>query len=175
VARVRLAMCLMLWGGLRCAEVAETRGQDVVTRGEGEHVLKVRGKGGRERVVKLPAWLADAIRSRGPGWTFRSTRHDGPVAPGTVGRWVATSLRAGGCDATAHQLRHTNATQLWMAHPDALALQGHLGHSTLATVQVYARSAGMSSSLVSGLFGGGRPPALDDDAGDAGEELAPAS
>jgi integrase/recombinase XerC len=162
VAQVRLAMCLMLWGGLRCAEVAECRGQDVVTRGAGEDVLKVSGKGGRERVVKLPAWLAEAVRARGQGWTFASGRREGPVAPGTVGRWVSDALRAGGVQATAHQLRHTNATQIYMAHPDPLALQGHLGHATLATVQVYARSAGMASSLVAGLFGGGRPPALDE-------------
>lgn len=151
-ARTALAMALMLWGGLRCAEVARVRGQDVITRDAGDVVLRVYGKGGTERVVKLPSWLADAVRARGNGWTFPSVKGAGPVCSPTVGTWVATTLRAGGIDATAHQLRHTNATTIYRRTGDVLLLQAHLGHATLATVQVYARAVGVSSALMESLY-----------------------
>jgi integrase len=87
---------------------------------------------------------------------------------------VSSSLRGGDVDATAHQLRHTNATQVYLETRDPLLLQGHLGHRTLATVQVYARAAGLASDLVEGLFGGGAPPALTD-TGAAGLDDLPAA
>lgn len=160
--RTRLAMSLMLWGGLRCAEVAEVRGQDLITRGHGEDVLRVRGKGGNERVVKLPAWLAAEVRDVGAGWVFPSDKDHGPVMPSTVGRWVSSSLRAADIDATAHQLRHTFATGLYRVKPDVLLLQTALGHATLATAQVYARAVGLETSTVESLFDlTAPPPALD--------------
>lgn len=158
-APVRLAMCLMLWGGLRCGEVAVVRGQDVIVRAAGETVLRVFGKGGTERVVKLPAWLAAEVRALGTGWAFPSV-HGQHVTSATIGRWVSSHLRAADIDAVAHQLRHTNATSLYRATHDPLLLQAHLGHATLATIQVYARAVGMETSVVEGLFDHSGPPAV---------------
>jgi integrase/recombinase XerC len=146
-------VALMLHCGLRCAEVAPVRPErDLVERGAG-HVLHVMGKGGNARWVSVPAGLAKALAVAPPGYLFPSARNpSGHVLADWVSRTVADVLRGGGIDATAHQLRHTNATTIWRKTHDLLALQQHLGHATVATVTVYARTEGLSPGVADHLF-----------------------
>jgi site-specific recombinase XerC len=141
----RWAVDLMLWCGVRCAEAAGIDPhRDLIDRPDGT-VLRVTGKGGHERVVDVPDDLADRLRARPPGWLFprRGTDGEEHVAPERIGCLVAEALRSGGLDATAHQLRHTNATHLLDATGgDVVAVQEHLGHASLTSTQIYVRSTG---------------------------------
>lgn len=131
-ADMAAAVALMADAGLRCCEVARLRWVDVdLATG----VLWVRGKGERDRVVGIPARLARVLAA------LDTTT--GPVlgrvlTPARVSQLVGELLRAGGLDATAHQLRHLYATRLYAATGgDLVSVQHALGHASVATTQIY--------------------------------------
>lgn len=136
------AIQIMIWTGARCAEVAGIQlPGDLIARKDGT-VLRLTGKGGHERVVPVPDHLLDPLQDHTGGWLLASRDPAEHLTPEWVGQLVAETLRAGGLDATAHQLRHTNATSLLAATGDVMAVKEHLGHASLTSTQIYARSTG---------------------------------
>jgi integrase len=115
--------------GLRRAELAAVRPEDVREL-PGGPVLRVTGKGGRVRHVPLPpdvaAWLAMLHGPLFPG-KKRAT-----MSPSAVGRWYTQHLGL-----HPHSLRHRYATRAYHATHDIDAVRVLLGHSSVATTQVY--------------------------------------
>jgi len=128
---LRRSVALMLWGGLRCCEVAELRWAHVDLAAR---AMYVEGKGGRTRWLPLhPALvgeLSDVGRPGDPviGVTWTAAQ---------VSRRVRAHLLSIGVTATAHQLRHTFATQVYGTQRDLLAVSRLLGHRNVTTTQVY--------------------------------------
>jgi integrase len=129
--RVWLMIMLGVVGGLRRAEIARVRGSDLT----GRHLL-VHGKGGRVRVITLPAWLAARVAAAGPGWVFPSPDPDRPLTPGHVGVLISRALPAG---VTPHQLRHAAATELLEQGLTTLEIRDFLGHASVTTTQRYVQ------------------------------------
>lgn len=113
--------------GLRCAEVAAVHSRDLELHG-----LRVRGKGGRERTVPIPADLRAAVQ-RADGWLFPSPQ-GGHLTPGYVGRLISRALPDG---VTPHQLRHAAASAWHRAGLDLLEIRPLLGHASVRTTQIY--------------------------------------
>ncbi|MGD7734121.1 tyrosine-type recombinase/integrase [Propionibacteriaceae bacterium G57] len=130
--RVRMMVALAAHAGLRRAEVAAARREDMV-EGMGGWVLRVHGKGGRWRLVPLPGWLADVIRRRPPGWLFPGN-DAGHLSPAWTGRLMGRVLPAG---VTPHQLRHRYASRVYAGSRDLLATQQLLGHARPETTRGY--------------------------------------
>lgn len=130
--------------------VSELCGLDVDDVDRGRHVVRVLGKGAKERTVPLglPAlravdrWLEQGrprlvTGASGPA-LFLGAR-GGRVDPRTVRRAVHAVLAhvPGAPDLGPHGLRHSAATHLLEGGADLRTVQEMLGHATLATTQIY--------------------------------------
>ena len=142
-ARDRAVLLLLYGSGLRIAEALSLTGREAVP---GE-VLRVTGKGGKQRVVPLlpvtRAAIAEYVRACPWPLTpaeplFRGAK-GGPLSPGMVQRAMANARRALGLPdtATPHALRHSFATHLLGAGADLRSLQELLGHASLGSTQIY--------------------------------------
>ncbi|MEI2279209.1 tyrosine recombinase XerC [Paenarthrobacter ilicis] len=133
--------------GVRVGELA---GLDVDDLDQDRRTLRVLGKGNKERTVPygVPAAVAvdDWIRRGRP---VVATGHSGPalflgargnrIDPRQIREVVNNLLRSlGDTSATGpHALRHSAATHLLDGGADLRAVQEILGHSSLATTQIY--------------------------------------
>jgi integrase/recombinase XerD len=132
----RTKILLAAFQGLRVHEIAKIRGEDVDTDAG---TLTVTGKGGRTDVLPLhPRIATEAAKHPKAGYWFESpTRPGQPVTGKGVGRAIADALHRSGVNATAHQLRHTFATELLAAGTDSRVVQVLMRHSSLATTARY--------------------------------------
>jgi site-specific recombinase XerC len=122
--------------GLRRAEIAGLTFADLLTDPGGGYALRVRGKGGRTRMVPIPLDLAHRLLDLRRDHVFPG-RHPGEhVSPTWVGAVLSRLLGPG---ASAHSLRHRYATRIYDSTHDLLAVQQLLGHSSPTTTQVYVR------------------------------------
>lgn len=129
-ASQRLMLDLAALAGLRRAEIAGVRREDL----DGD-LLRVKGKGGRTRVIPVPADLAARLLACPAGPIFPG-RFGGCTHPDHVGRTLSRLLGPG---LTAHSLRHRFATRAYEGTRDILALQELLGHSSPETTRRYVR------------------------------------
>jgi integrase/recombinase XerD len=140
----RIVAIVLYGAGLRISEAVMLQVSDIDAPRD---VIRVRGKGGKTREVKLGAKLLDALRTywravRPPlPYLFVSPTTGQPVKPETV----RTALRRARRDAgikkhvTPHMLRHSFATHLLEAGTDVRVIQHLLGHASVATTQRYTR------------------------------------
>jgi len=144
-----LAIVELLYGaGLRVGELV---GLDLDDMSLDERMLRVRGKGRKERLVPFGRRAADAVRSYLPhraGWRRRSevstqalfvNQRGGRLTDRSVRRLLdrAVQRTADLHRLHPHALRHAFATHLLEAGMDLRAIQELLGHSSLATTQMY--------------------------------------
>jgi len=130
--------------------VGELCGLDVDDADRGRRVVRVLGKGRKERTVPygLPAehalarWLGDArpaLAVPGSGAALflgaRGKRIDQRAVRAMVHRRLADV--PGAPDLGPHGLRHTAATHLLEGGADLRTVQELLGHASLATTQIY--------------------------------------
>jgi integrase/recombinase XerC len=146
VAARDAAVLLLLYGaGLRISEALGLKRRDAPT--EGREVLRVTGKGGRERMVPvLP--VTQAAVTRYAALCPYPLPPDGPLFLGAKGgrlsprivQLLMERLRGGlglPDTATPHALRHSFATHLLSAGADLRQIQELLGHASLSSTQVY--------------------------------------
>lgn len=129
---------LMLYAGLRLSEIPALDWNDVDLD---EETLIVRNaKGGKDRALPIHARLADNLaltpEEKQIGAVcghLDGTKISTKSVPHVFDRW----LQDEGLAISAHQLRHTFATQLLWAGRDLRTIQRLLGHASLATTERY--------------------------------------
>jgi integrase/recombinase XerC len=132
--------------GLRISELCGLQAGDLDV---GERLLRVRGKGKKERLVPIGQKALEAIENywallpqRPAGADpvfFASTGKARPVSARDLQWRLKKYLAAAGLDPhlTPHKLRHSFATHLLDAGADLRSVQELLGHAHLVTTQVY--------------------------------------
>ncbi len=137
--------------GLRASEAAGLRLSDLAFD---ERVLRVRGKGGKERIVPFGTRAAECLRTwledgrprmsravaEAAGVVFLSPRGL-PLRRENVWTLVKARVRAAGITkrVTPHTLRHSFATHLLWGGADLRVVQALLGHASLSTTQIYTK------------------------------------
>lgn len=132
--------------GLRISEACALRAEDIDEAGQ---MIRVRGKGGKERLVPIGApalaaidryWraLPDRPAGRMPAFLGRSSPAR-PPSPRVIQLRLKRYLARAGLDPdlTPHKLRHSFATHLLDGGADLRSVQELLGHAHLATTQIY--------------------------------------
>lgn len=132
--------------GLRVSELCGLRGEDIDWS---EQIVRVRGKGKKERLVPVGKPALMAIQDywntfkQPPGGAmpifFAETKKRAPLSPLQLSRRLKKYLSIAGLDPslTPHKLRHSYATHLLDAGADLRSVQELLGHAHLITTQVY--------------------------------------
>lgn len=131
--KVWLMLALGARAGLRAMEIAQVSTYDL-ERESGGYSLRILGKGAKVRLVPLEDDLAEKLLDRPAGFVFPG-QVAGHISPAYVSRLVSSVLPKG---VTAHKLRHRFATRAYRGSGNNLrAVQELLGHSSIATTQVY--------------------------------------
>ncbi|MDR7523139.1 MAG: tyrosine recombinase XerC [Armatimonadota bacterium] len=142
--RDRAILELLYAGGLRVGELV-----GLTCRQVGGDEIRVRGKGGRDRVVLIGTQASRALRrylaegrprlARGEGEAVFLNARGGSLSARAVQLIVRRWVRAAGIQqrTSPHVLRHTFATHLLDGGADLRAVQELLGHASLATTQIY--------------------------------------
>jgi integrase/recombinase XerC len=132
--------------GLRISELCGLQVGDIDWE---EQLVRVRGKGKKERLVPIGATALDSIQKywsllrQAPSGTAPvfvvETKRPAPVSPVNLARRLKKYLALAGLDPglTPHKLRHSYATHLLDAGADLRSVQELLGHAHLVTTQVY--------------------------------------
>jgi len=157
LARDRAILELLYAAGLR---VSELTGMNLMDMDQKEQMLRVRGKGNKERIVPFGQKAAEALKAY---WPVRDTllgecektgqrpRVDAVflnyrgrrLTQRSVGRIVKKYVRLVNVnwDLHPHSLRHAFATHLLADGADLRAIQELLGHQSLSTTQKYTHAS----------------------------------
>lgn len=126
--------------GLRIGEAATL---EVSCIKSADRVMRVIGKGNKERCVPLPQPVLQGLRKlwlthRHPRWLFPARSHDKPVRRETLQATFREVAQAAAMDGiTPHCLRHSYATRLLENGVDTRVVQVLLGHADIATTAIY--------------------------------------
>jgi integrase/recombinase XerC len=146
--RDRAILETMYSAGLRVSELVGINDSDLDLE---QGLVRIRGKGRRERLSPLGSYALEAIQHWLAVRRLSPKEHPGPLAPvfvnksgrrlttRSVARMLEKYLRLTGLDTrtTPHTLRHSFATHLLDRGADIRSVQELLGHKSLVTTQIY--------------------------------------
>lgn len=138
----------MYASGLRVSELIGLKQSNILTE---ETLVRVFGKGSKERIVPIGGsalrWIARYKKECRPLLTLRGDSEDAlflnargtPMSRMAVWNIVQTNTKKAGIhkEVHPHTFRHSFATHLLEGGADLRAVQEMLGHSDIATTQIY--------------------------------------
>jgi integrase/recombinase XerD len=143
--------------GLRISEAA---GLSVTAIDRARMVVRVIGKGDKERLVPLPQPVLADLEAlwrthRNPTWLFPNRTGRGPVSPGVLIRSFAAAAAEAGFTTrrpTPHSLRHSYATRLLENGVDTRVVQILLGHASITSTAIYTHLTEPTRASLRGLL-----------------------
>ena len=162
-ARDRAIIETIYAAGLR---VSETVALDIEDLDEFSEVVRIAGKGKKERLCPLGSMAVEAIghylRMRkgvrsGPLFV---NKHGSRISDRSVRRKLDKYLLTAGIDpgVSPHTLRHSFATHMLNAGADLRSVQELLGHSSLSTTQIYTH---LTTKRLKEVYDKAHPLAVD--------------
>ena len=145
--RNRAMFELMYACGLRVSEVVDLTLDNIDFSND---ILRVHGKGDKERIVPLHEFCIDALASyldlardelscgKASQYVFLSSRGN-QMSADAMRKMFKQAVGVAGLDSSLspHDMRHTFATDLLNGGADLRSVQEMLGHSSLSTTQIY--------------------------------------
>ncbi|MBI5725767.1 MAG: tyrosine recombinase [Planctomycetes bacterium] len=144
--RDRAIIALLYASGVRAAEIAGLRAGDVNFN---LGIIRVIGKGSKERIVPVAGQAMQAVRDylavggpTGPGRDRQNlflSKSGRPLSREDIFRIVRKYVLRAGLrgNPTPHTLRHCFATHLLAGGADLRSVQEMLGHADISTTQIY--------------------------------------
>jgi integrase/recombinase XerC len=146
--RDRAILETMYSAGLRVSEVVGINDGDLALA---EEIVRIRGKGRRERLAPLGSFAVRAVKqwlglrrlssseASGADSPVFTNKFGGRLTTRSVARMLEKHLKSSGLDlrTTPHTLRHSFATHLLDRGADIRSVQELLGHKSLVTTQIY--------------------------------------
>lgn len=135
------------------ARISEATGLDIDDIDLDDHVIRLRGKGAKERLVPIGSYAAAALGAhlvrarplfanagRGTPAVFLNQRGGRLTRQGAWGILRSAAERAGlDGRVSPHTLRHSFATHLLEGGADVRIVQELLGHASVTTTQIYTK------------------------------------
>jgi len=151
-SRNKAIVLMLLDTGLRVGEIGNINLEDIDTE---RGWVKVRGKGAKERVVRIGATAQKALwrylvhrpnTERGQLWL---TEEETPLRPNGIQMVIKRLKQRAGVTSrgNCHRFRHTFALNFLRADRNPFNLQYLLGHSDLRMVRHYTATMGMEDAL----------------------------
>jgi integrase len=148
---LRTTYVLAAFAGLRAGEITRLRGEDLRLDTHQPTAI-IDGKGGRERVVPLLPPVVEELHKLGfpraghvvmqtvkpVGSSVEIAR---PYSPNLLSIASSKFMQSVGVESTLHSLRHYFATEVVRLTRDILLVRDLLGHSSVATTQIYMASS----------------------------------
>ncbi|MEA3640239.1 MAG: tyrosine-type recombinase/integrase [Lamprobacter sp.] len=135
--------------GLRISEALAVQVQDVKMVNGVARSVRVIGKGNKERCVPLPqsfgpslaTWISE--QPTDDGYIFAKAPGDRPPSARAARLYLRQLVERAEISkpVTPHKLRHTYATRLLESGAQLVDIQALLGHSNIATTQIYTHVA----------------------------------
>ncbi|MGB9596757.1 MAG: tyrosine recombinase XerC [Candidatus Poribacteria bacterium] len=145
--RDRAILELLYSTGMRVSEMLALDLSDI---DHSNAIVKVRGKGKKERIIPIGSYAMSALKDylkrrndlkvkRSNQALFISEKGNRIPDAKSINRRISKYAKLAGLkkNVTAHTLRHTFATHLLNAGADLRSVQELLGHEKLATTQIY--------------------------------------
>ncbi len=132
--RDKLIIKTLFYTGMRVSELTNLKVSDIIFD---EQIIKIKGKGGKERIVPVPRHLLEELKI----WVSNKNPSDRVfnITSRHVERIIQRARERAGIEkkVTPHVLRHSLATHLLQKGIDIRYIQELLGHSSLSVTQVY--------------------------------------
>jgi len=137
--KTKLILQLLYSSGLRVSEIVNLRKQDLNFN---ENTGWVRGgKGGKDRMFIFSSKLAKKLEkfiNKNQDWDYLFSKNN-PLTTRNIQKLVQNTTKKANIEKSVHPhtLRHSFATHLLDAEVDLRKIQELLGHSSIATTQIY--------------------------------------
>ena len=162
------ALVTLIFGcGLRISEALSIKNNDINGRPE---ILRILGKGNKERIVPVLPAVYDAIEKYTAIRPFGNAPYDElfrsvrglPMTPRMAEKVIEKIRNYLQLPdyVTPHALRHTFATALLAGGADLRSLQELLGHASLSTTQLYTK---VNMAEISNIYMHAHPRAMEKD------------
>jgi len=142
--RYEMLFTLIQNSGLRVSEARMLKVSDIRVSDGVAKSVRVVGKGNKERLVPLPSAFGVRLagfvaKKKKDHYVFEKKEGDQPPHAVTVRKYLEAIVDKAGIEKhiTPHKLRHTYATRLIEKDVRLLDVQALLGHSSIATTQLY--------------------------------------
>ena len=132
--RDRLIIRTIYATGVRVSELAGINIEDIDFD---EHTIRIRGKGGKIRMVFIDNETLSALGA------FIGNRISGPLFPGQQGKNISSRTiqhifrKYAPAGITPHKIRHSYASELYRRSKNLRVVQENLGHSSIKTTEIY--------------------------------------